>query len=105
LTEKSEAARDGAILQKNSGRGKHAKGDAILGPFLLDYKEYTRSYSLSIKSWSKICTDALTAGGLIPALKVILTDGDNKARVWIVPEYVIHEYIELKNRDTIDLQE
>jgi len=48
----------GATPQPNSGRGKHKKGDGILGPFMVDVKEYEKSYSISRDNWAKVCTDA-----------------------------------------------
>lgn len=94
MTEASEAKRDGAILQPNSGRGSHAKGDAKLGPFLVDYKEYSKSFSISKDVWAKICTDAVLKGKLQPALKVVLGDNDgHKTRVWVIGDEMFHEML------------
>lgn len=73
MSEASEAKRDGARLQKNSGRGKYQKGDAVLDQFVVDYKEAGRSFTLNMSVWAKICTDAMTEGAdKYPILKLIL---------------------------------
>lgn len=92
MSEKSEAKRDGASLQKNSGRGKHEKGDAKLFPFCVDYKEYTESFSVSRKNWAKISLDAWQAQAF-PAFKLILgSDNDtSKTRLWVISDSMFHE--------------
>ena len=57
MSERSEAKRDGAKQQKNSGRGNYQKGDAQWRTFVVDYKEYEKTISVSQTMWSKICTD------------------------------------------------
>lgn len=90
MTELEELKRDGAIPQKNSGRGSFQKGDGILGSFLVDVKEFSKSFSLSRAVWSKICTDAYTANNKIPTLKVVLGTGNSKVRLWVVEDYTFH---------------
>lgn len=92
MTEKQEIERDGSIAVKNSGRGFH-KGDARLGPFLVDYKEYASSFGVSRKTWAKICTDAI-GEGLQPALKLILGSGKDKVRMWVISEDMFNEMYE-----------
>jgi hypothetical protein len=96
VSEKSEVKRDGSKAQKNSGRGKHAKGDATWRGFLIDYKEYEKSFSLSADMWSKVCTDAYTVGGfgMEPALKIILGKGNDKVRLYVISEAVFNELTE-----------
>lgn len=77
--EKKEAEADGAKLVKNSGRGM-VKGDAHLGNHLIDYKHYSKQYSVSVKNWKKVRDDAIREGFMIPVLSVIL-DGDIKLAV------------------------
>lgn len=73
MSERREIARDGAKAQKNSGRGRYQKGDAIDGGYLVDYKEYEKSFGVSKAVWAKICTDARTSGEqLEPVIKIIL---------------------------------
>jgi hypothetical protein len=92
MTEKQEASRDNARLQKNSGRGKHDKGDAVLDDaFLIDYKEYSKSFSLTEQVWAKVCTDAFRAGGYEPLLKIVLGQGQNKIRLFVMSETLFHD--------------
>jgi hypothetical protein len=93
MSEASEARRDGAILQPNSGRGKMNKGDAILGPFLVDYKEYAESFAVSISNWSKLSRDAIIKGKHRPAFKLVL-GRENKTRIWVIEDSMFHEMYE-----------
>ena len=93
MSEESEIKRDGAKAQKNSGRGKHEKGDARLGPFVYDIKEYTKSFSVSVKNWVKVSTDAFKSGGK-PAFKLVLEDNGTTVRVFVVEERMFHEMLE-----------
>lgn len=61
LTEKNEIEKMGGRPQRNSGRGILEKGDATLGPFLVDVKEYSESFSVSRKNWAKLQSDAFRA--------------------------------------------
>jgi hypothetical protein len=88
MSEQSEAKRDGATLQPNSGRGKFKKGDAVLEPFLIDYKEYAKSFSVSIENWAKHSKDAIIRGRLQPAFKIVL---GGKLRLWIISDDMFHE--------------
>lgn len=94
MSEQSEARRDGARLQPNSGRGKLAKGDATLGPFLIDYKEYATSFGVSIGNWAKLSKDAILKGRLQPAFKLVLGTDDKKVRVWVISDAMFHEMLE-----------
>lgn len=94
MSEQGEAKKDGAVLQPNSGRGKHRKGDATLGPFVIDYKEYAESYGVSRKTWAKISTDAWQVGG-IPALKLVLGHEEpHPTRLWVIGDKMFHEMLE-----------
>lgn len=96
MSEESEAKRDGARLQKNSGRGEYQKGDARLDIFTVDYKEFSKSFSLSRAVWAKVCSDALRNRLTEPALKVVLGEGNSKIRLWVVAEHIIEDYIRLR---------
>lgn len=102
MTEESESKRDGATLQKNSGRGKFAKGDAVLGRWLIDYKEYAKSFSLNMAMWAKVCQDSIAVGGKHPTLKVILGGDKVKVRLFVISEEDFHEmnaaWIEINER-------
>jgi len=95
-TELNEIKRDGATPQPNSGRGKHAKGDAILEPFLVDYKEYDESFSVSRKNWAKLQRDAFDAGRREPAFKLVLGEEGtkDKLRVWVISDAMFHQLLE-----------
>lgn len=95
-TELNEIKRDGAIPQPNSGRGQHAKADAILEPFCIDYKEYTESFSVSRTNWAKLQRDAWTAGRREPAFKLVLGEEGkkDKLRVWVISDAMFHELLE-----------
>lgn len=73
MSEKDLAKKDGASLVKNSGRGFH-KGDAILEPFLLDYKEYSSSYTISKVNWEKHKTDSRRENWRQPCIAVVLDE-------------------------------
>lgn len=93
LTEKREIARFGGQPQKNSGRGQHKKGDAILGPFTVDVKEYAKSYAISRTNWAKICTDAARNGNE-PSLMLALGEGQQTTRVWVVGDQMFKQMLE-----------
>jgi hypothetical protein len=85
LSEASEAARDGARLQKNSGRGKHQKADAIWLDMSVDYKEVGKQFSVSVREWTKTCKDALSNGlDMVPVIKIVLGQPGNKVRLALV---------------------
>jgi len=84
VSEAGEANRDGARLQKNSGRGQYQKSDATLGDLSIDYKEHEKTFSLSRAAWAKVCTDAASNGlDFHPVLKVIL-GSINKVRLAVI---------------------
>lgn len=91
-TELSEIRRFGGSAQKNSGRGKHNKGDATLGPFTVDVKEYSKGYSISRTNWAKICTDSAKNGNE-PALMLALGEGQQVTRVWVIGEQMFGEML------------
>lgn len=102
MSEESEAKRDGARLQRNSGRGKWAKGDATWQGCLLDYKEFSKSFSITRKVWGKVCTDALKVDkDATPMIKLILGDGMSKIRLgimeWSYVEHLHEENERLRN--------
>lgn len=92
-TEMQEIKRFGGQAQKNSGRGHH-KGDATLGPFLVDVKEYKTTFGLSRSMWAKISSDAIQKERKIPTLNVVLGDS---LRLWVVEERMFMEMLEAWN--------
>lgn len=90
MSEKQELKRIGASPQKNSGRGKYQKADGKLEPFLVDVKEFTKSFSLSRDVWAKICSDSIRSGGE-PALMVALGSGKETVRLWVIGDSMFNE--------------
>jgi hypothetical protein len=92
MSEKQEIKRTGASAVKNSGRSRGTnKGDAILEPFLVDFKEYSESFSVSRKNWAKICTDAIKNGRRQPALGLVLSGDDRPVRLWVISDDMFKE--------------
>ena len=96
MTEKKQIVRDGAVAQKNSGRGMYQKGDATLGPFLVDYKEFTESFAVSRRSWAKLQSDAFRTPQSQPAFRLILgsKDSPEKLRLWVISDDMFWEMLE-----------
>jgi hypothetical protein len=95
MSEASEVKRDGAKAQKNSGRGKLQKGDALWNGFVVDYKEYSKSISISRDVWAKICTDTWKQGpGWKPVLKLILGSTNNKTRLAVIEWSELEELVD-----------
>jgi len=95
LTERGEIKRDGAKAQKNSGRGDYQKGDAIWNDFVVDYKEYSKSISISKEIWAKICTDTFKVSrDKYPVLKLILGDEGAKTRLAVIEWALLEQLIE-----------
>lgn len=93
MSEEQETKRDGAVAQKNSGRGKVNKGDAIIDNYwLVDYKEYPKGYTVNLDSWAKVCTDAVRAGNYEPTLKIVLGEGTQKVRLFVISEEEMNNY-------------
>ena len=95
MSERSEAKRDGAKQQKNSGRGNYQKGDAQWRDFIVDYKEYEKSISISQSIWAKICTDTFKVSrDKYPVLKLILGKDNNKTRLAVIEWSLLEQLIE-----------
>ena len=95
-SELAELKRIGATPVKNSGRGMF-KGDGILGPFLVDVKEYANSFSISRKNWAKLSTDSIQNRRKQPMFVLALGDPEGKEqpiRVWVVGESMGKEMLQ-----------
>lgn len=99
MSEKSEAKRIGAVLQKNSGRGIYQKGDATYGEFCVDFKEYAESFGVSRKVWAKCTTDAWKMR-MRPALRLVLGKDSNKVRLWVIDDDAMEDYQRLLSEQT-----
>lgn len=94
MSERSEAKRDGAKLQKNSGRGPYQKGDAQWNDFVVDYKEYEKSISINKEIWAKVCTDTFKVSrDKFPVLKLIIGSNNDKIRLAVI-EWALFEEME-----------
>jgi hypothetical protein len=76
--ESKEAAKDGASLVANSGRGKD-KGDARLPGYLLDYKHNEKTFTITAENWSKHRKDAWKDRYREPVISVVFGDGTKLA--------------------------
>ena len=95
MSERSEAKRDGAKQQKNSGRGDYQKGDAQWKSFVVDYKEYEKSISISQNIWAKVCTDTFKVNrDKYPVLKLILGKDNSKTRLAVIEWSLLEQLIE-----------
>lgn len=104
MAELQEIRRFGGVPQKNSGRGKHSKGDAIWGRFLVDVKEYSKSFSLNVKMWAKVSTDAATEG-LEPTLNVVLgEEGKPRLRLWVITDEAMQEYQQMLQDKDLEIR-
>ncbi len=84
MSERSEIKRIGAKAQKNSGRGQIQKGDATMPGYLVDIKEYSKSFSINQDVWAKIVTDTLRVDPeRNPVLMVVLGES-KKTRLAII---------------------
>ncbi len=76
--ERKEAAKDGASLVSNSGRGWD-KGDATWNEFLVDYKFNAKSFTLNLKNWLKHKKDSWGSDNKEPMVIVKFEDGTKVA--------------------------
>ena len=94
MSEKSEIDKIGAKSHKNSGRGQYQKSDATWNHFIVDVKEYSKSFSLNQDVWAKVVTDALrTDTTKDPALLVVLGN-KGKVRLAVIEWAVLEELVE-----------
>jgi hypothetical protein len=83
VSERGEAKRINAKLHKNSGRGMK-KGDMSWNNYVVDSKEYSKSFSVSQDVWAKVVTDTLKVDkNKSPALLVVLGE-THKTRLAII---------------------
>ena len=91
MSERSEIKRINAKAHKNSGRGQYQKGDASWKNFVVDVKEYSKSFSITKEVWAKIVTDTLkTDKEKFPALKIVLGN-EQKVRLAVIEWSVLEE--------------
>ena len=91
MSEKSESKRIGAKKHKNSGRNTK-KGDATWENFTVDFKENSKSFTLSQDVWAKATTDAIRNGN-DPAIVVVLGEGNKKTRLAIIELQLLEQMV------------
>jgi len=96
MSERGELKRIGARPHRNSGRGP-VKADGSLDDFVVDVKEYSKSYSVSQDSWSKIVSDTMKVDRQKnPALMIVLGSEHKKVRLAIIEWEVFEQLREKK---------
>lgn len=97
MSEKGEAKRIGAKLHKNSGRN-YTKGDASWRSYVIDFKEFTKSFSLTQNVWAKVVTDTLKVNrSKSPAIMLVL---DGKIRLAIIEWSEFERLVDNDESDT-----
>lgn len=83
MSERSELKRIGAKQHKNSGRNM-MKADGNLDRYVVDVKEYAKSFSINQDVWAKIVTDTLRVDpNKNPVLMIVLGES-KKVRLAII---------------------
>lgn len=100
MSERGEAKRIGARQHKNSGRNS-IKGDASWRGYVLDFKEFSRSFTLSKGIWAKVVTDTLRVDkAKSPAILLVLGDADGpKTRLAIIEWSEFERLVDNDNPD------
>ena len=99
MSERGEAKRIGAQLHKNSGRNSK-KADATWKNYIVDIKEYSKSFSISQDVWAKVVTDQMKVDReKSPALILVLGEGNRKTRLAVIE---LSELERLINNDNDD---
>jgi hypothetical protein len=99
MSERSESKRIGAQQHKNSGRG-NKKGDATWKNYVVDFKEYGKSFSLSQDVWAKAVTDCMKVDRTkSPAIIVVLGEGSRKIRLAVIELDELERLTENDNND------
>ncbi len=94
MSEKGEIKRIGAKAHKNSGRGPIQKADASTDTFVIDIKEYEKSFSITQDVWAKITMDTIkTDKTKSPAIYLVL---GGKTRLGIIEWSEIERLTEIE---------
>lgn len=91
MSERSELKRAGLKAHKNSGRGM-VKADGSDDEFVVDVKEYSKSFSITQDNWAKIVTDTMRVDrSKNPALMLVIGEGSKKIRLAVIEWNVFEE--------------
>ena len=83
MSERGELKRIGARQHKNSGRNTK-KADGSLDEYVIDVKEYSKSFSVTQDVWAKIVTDTLKVDkNKSPVIMLVLGE-QKKVRLAII---------------------
>lgn len=97
MSEKSELKKIGAKAHKNSGRGRYQKADGSLEGYVVDVKEYSKSFSVNQDVWAKIVMDTMQVDkNKSPALMIVLGE-QHKTRLAIIEWSEFERLIENDN--------
>jgi len=98
LSEKQELKRIGAKAHKNSGRGM-VKADGNLDRYVVDVKEYAKSFSVNQDIWAKIVTDTLRVDPEKSPVIMLVLGETRKIRLAIIEwnEFELLQEIREKN--------
>ena len=95
MSERSELKKIGATPHKNSGRGMK-KADGSLDNYVVDVKEYSKSFSITRDVWAKIVTDTLRVDpNKSPVIMLVLGD-THKTRLAIIEWNEFEELREIR---------
>jgi hypothetical protein len=95
MSERGELKRIGATPHKNSGRGMK-KADGSLDNYVVDVKEYSKSFSVTRDVWAKIVTDTLKVDpNKSPVIMLVLGD-THKTRLAIIEWNEFEELREIR---------
>lgn len=91
MSERAELKKAGLKAHKNSGRGA-VKADGSDDEFVVDVKEYSKSFSISQDVWAKIVTDTMRVNrAKNPALMLVIGEGSRKIRLAVIEWNVFEE--------------
>jgi len=99
MSERGELKRIGAKPHKNSGRGKYQKADGSLDRYVVDVKEYSKSFSVNKDVWGKVVTDTLRVDpNKSPVIMLVLGE-TKKTRLAIIEWNEFEELREIRENN------
>lgn len=99
MSERGELKRIGAKPHKNSGRGSIQKADGSLEKYIVDVKEYKKSFSVTQDVWAKIVTDTLKVDkDKSPVIMLVLGE-QKKVRLAIIEWNEFEELREIRENN------
>lgn len=99
MSERSELKRIGAKPHKNSGRGNIQKADGNLDRYVVDVKEYSKSFSITQDVWAKIVTDTLKVDKNKSPVILLVLGEHKKVRLAIIEWNEFEELREIRENN------